>query len=68
MDIHRGENTCIEWKAHFLATPGYVYAYAFGELLVLALYARYEQEGWAFVPAYLRLLAADPVRDRVEIG
>ncbi|WP_245874777.1 M3 family oligoendopeptidase [Desulfobulbus oralis] len=48
---------------HFLATPGYVYAYAFGELLVLALYARYEQEGWAFVPAYLRLLAAGGSRD-----
>ncbi len=43
---------------HFLATPGYVYAYAFGELLVLALYARYEQEGSAFVGAYLELLAA----------
>ncbi len=43
---------------HFLATPGYVYAYAFGELLVLALYARYEQEGPAFVGAYLELLAA----------
>ncbi len=43
---------------HFLSTPGYVYAYAFGELLVLGLYARYEQEGAAFVPAYLKLLAA----------
>ena len=48
---------------HFLATPGYVYAYAFGELLVLALYARYEQDGRAFVPAYLRLLAAGGSRD-----
>ena len=43
---------------HFLDTPGYVYAYAFGELLVLALYARYEEEGPAFVPAYMKLLAA----------
>ena len=43
---------------HFLATPGYVYAYAFGELLVLALYARYEQEGQGFAGAYLNLLAA----------
>ena len=43
---------------HFLHVPGYVYAYAFGELLSLALYERYQQEGSAFVPAYLDLLAA----------
>jgi oligoendopeptidase F len=43
---------------HFLHTPGYVYAYAFGELLVLALYARYEEEGEAFADRYLDLLRA----------
>ncbi|PIE56744.1 MAG: oligoendopeptidase F [Desulfobulbus propionicus] len=43
---------------HFLATPGYVYSYAFGELLVLALYARYLDEGDDFVARYLDLLAA----------
>jgi oligoendopeptidase F len=43
---------------HFLHTPGYVYAYAFGELLVLALYARYEAEGDAFAESYLELLAS----------
>lgn len=41
---------------HFLHTPGYVYAYAFGELLVLALYARYQQEGSGFAEKYLELL------------
>ncbi len=41
---------------HFLHTPGYVYAYAFGELLVLALFARYRQEGADFVPRYLDVL------------
>jgi oligoendopeptidase F len=35
-----------------------VYAYAFGELLVLALYARYLELGPAFPPLYLDLLAA----------
>ena len=35
---------------HFLHTPGYVYAYAFGELLVLALYARYRELGAPFRP------------------
>ena len=43
---------------HFLHSPGYVYAYAFGELLVLALYARYQETGEAFPPLYLDLLAA----------
>ena len=43
---------------HFLHTPGYVYAYSFGELLVLALYRLYQDEGAAFVPKYLELLAA----------
>ncbi len=43
---------------HFVHTPGYVYAYAFGQLLVLALYARYQETGPAFADAYLNLLAA----------
>ncbi len=43
---------------HFLSTPGYVYSYAFGELLVLALYGVYQQEGAPFVEKYLSLLAA----------
>jgi oligoendopeptidase F len=43
---------------HFIHTPGYVYAYAFGNLLALAIYARYEAEGADFVPSYLELLAA----------
>ena len=43
---------------HVIHTPGYVYAYAFGNLLALAIYARYETEGAAFVPSYLELLAA----------
>jgi oligoendopeptidase F len=43
---------------HFVHTPFYCYAYAFGELLVLALLRRYDEEGEAFVPRYLELLAA----------
>ena len=43
---------------HFLHTPGYVYAYSFGELLVLALYKIYQEAGADFVPRYLELLAA----------
>lgn len=43
---------------HFLATPGYVYSYAFGELLVLALYGIYQQQGSPFISKYLDLLRA----------
>ena len=43
---------------HFIHVPFYCYAYAFGELLVLALVQKYRQEGAAFVPQYLDLLAA----------
>lgn len=43
---------------HFLSTPGYVYSYAFGELLVLALYHLYRQDPVAFVPRYLELLSS----------
>ncbi len=42
---------------HFLHSPGYVYSYAFGELLVLALYRCYQQQGDDFVPMYMELLA-----------
>jgi oligoendopeptidase F len=43
---------------HFIRSPFYCYAYAFGELLVLALVQKYQQEGQAFVPRYLDLLSA----------
>lgn len=43
---------------HFLHTPGYVYAYAFGELLVLALYDSYKSQKNGFADNYLSLLEA----------
>jgi oligoendopeptidase F len=53
---------------HFIGSPGYVYAYAYGQLLALAVYGRYEEEGDAFVPAYLDLLAAGGSRAPEELG
>lgn len=41
---------------HFLHTPGYVYAYAFGELLVLALYDAYRGGQEGFAENYIELL------------
>jgi oligoendopeptidase F len=48
-----------EWLTipHIYASPFYCYAYSFGNLLVLALYRRYQQEGRTFIPKYLDLLA-----------
>ncbi len=48
-----------EWVAipHFYGTPFYVYAYAFGQLLVLALYQMFKQAGEAFKPKYLKILS-----------
>jgi oligoendopeptidase F len=56
--VHLGDNYAIWWSyiPHFLSTPGYVYSYAFGELLVLALYGLYLKEGESFVEKYLQLL------------
>ncbi len=43
---------------HFIRSPFYCYAYSFGELLVLALYQKYRQDGERFVPRYLDLLSS----------
>jgi oligoendopeptidase F len=58
--VEMTDNYALWWSyvPHFLHVPGYVYAYAFGELLVLALFARYRQEGSAFAPRYLEVLRA----------
>lgn len=52
---------------HFISTPFYCYAYAFGNLLVLALYGMYRREGPAFVPRYTALLAAGGSRSPREL-
>ncbi len=58
-----------EWVSipHFYHTPFYVYAYAFGQLLVLSLYERYQKEGDSFKPGYIKILEAGGSRAPAEI-
>jgi oligoendopeptidase F len=58
--VHLSESYAWWWLyiGHFIHVPFYCYAYAFGELLVLALVQKYKQEGPAFVPRYLSLLSS----------
>ena len=55
-----GEEHRLWWSyiGHFFGTPFYVYAYSFGELLVLSLYQQSKKEGPAFAERYLGMLEA----------
>lgn len=58
-----------EWARipHLVETPFYCYAYNFGELLSLALFAKYKKEGKAFVPKIEKILAAGGSRAPEEV-
>lgn len=53
---------------HFINTPGYVYAYAFGQLLALSVFGRYVEVGPSFVPRYLDMLAAGGSRSPEDLA
>jgi oligoendopeptidase F len=53
---------------HFVDAPGYVYAYAYGHLLALSVYRRYEEAGEGFVSSYLDLLRAGGSLPPEELG
>ena len=68
VEITEGYRTWWSYIPHFIGSPGYVYAYAYGQLLALSVYARYAERGPAFVDDYLRLLAAGGSMDPVALG
>ncbi|MEX0850952.1 MAG: M3 family oligoendopeptidase [Gaiellaceae bacterium] len=53
---------------HFMGTPGYVYAYAYGFLFALAVFRKYEQEGDAMVEPYLELLRSGGSKPPEELA
>ncbi len=56
VELTDGYRSWWSYIPHFIGTPGYVYAYAYGQLLALSVYQLYEQEGEALVPRYLEML------------
>ncbi|MGZ4322709.1 MAG: M3 family oligoendopeptidase [Solirubrobacteraceae bacterium] len=68
VEITDGYRIWWSYIPHFINTPGYVYAYAYGQLLALSAYRRFTQEGESFIPRYLELLAAGGSRSPEELG
>ncbi len=68
VEITDGYRNWWSYVPHFMGTPGYVYAYAYGQLLALSVYRRYEEQGEAFVPDYLTLLSSGGSMAPEELG
>jgi oligoendopeptidase F len=58
-----------EWVSipHIYDVPFYVYAYTFGQLLVLSLYQQYKQEGESFIPRYTKILSTGGSKAPVQV-
>ncbi len=68
VELSEGYRGWWSYIPHFIASPGYVYAYSYGQLLALSVYRRYEEEGESFVPRYLELLSAGGSRPPEELA
>ena len=68
VEVTEGYRSWWSYVPHFINTPGYVYAYAYGQLLALAVYGRYVEVGADFAPAYLELLSAGGSMPPEELG
>jgi oligoendopeptidase F len=68
VEITDGYKSWWSYVPHFIGTPGYVYAYAYGQLLALSVYRRYEEEGEDFVPRYVELLSAGGSKSPEELA
>jgi oligoendopeptidase F len=67
IDIRPGYETFWSYIPHFVHSPFYVYAYAFGDCLVNSLYAVYERASDGFAERYLDMLAAGGTKHYTEL-
>ena len=68
VEVSEGYSSWWSYVPHFIATPGYVYAYAYGHLLALSVYSRYEEVGEGFAESYLELLRAGGSKPPEQLG
>jgi oligoendopeptidase F len=68
VEVTPGYRSWWSYIPHFINAPGYVYAYAYGQLLALSVYNRYTQSGPGFADQYLELLRAGGSRSPEELG
>jgi oligoendopeptidase F len=67
IDLRPGYETFWSYIPHFVHSPFYVYAYAFGDCLVNSLYAVYERAAEGFAERYLAMLAAGGTKHHSEL-
>src|SRR5512141_1195362 len=67
IDIRPGYENFWMYIPHFIHSPFYVYAYAFGDCLVNSLYAVYEKADKGFADRYLDMLAAGGTKHHKEL-
>ena len=67
IELKPGYETFWAYIPHFVHSPFYVYAYAFGDCLVNSLYAVYEQSAAGFAERYLAMLAAGGTKHHTEL-
>jgi len=67
IDIRPGYENFWMYIPHFIHSPFYVYAYAFGDCLVNSLYAVYEKSDSGFAERYLAMLAAGGTKHHSEL-
>lgn len=68
VEVTEGYRSWWSYVPHFIGSPGYVYAYAYGQLLALSVYQLYSERGDEIVPGYLEMLAAGGSKSPEELG
>ncbi len=68
VEITDGYRSWWSYVPHFIGSPGYVYAYSYGQLLALSVYRLYEERGDEIVPGYLEMLSAGGSRSPEDLG